>query len=62
MLRCDAVRCGSVLRCVVVTRTWTELIGGISPALFAGYDRTPKHAVEQFVSLSVDYGLIFPLL
>ncbi|GFZ43993.1 tRNA-dihydrouridine synthase 4 [Saitozyma sp. JCM 24511] len=32
-----------------------------NPALFAGYDRTPKHAVEQFVSLSVDYGLIFPL-
>lgn len=33
-----------------------------SPALFAGYDRTPAHAVENFVNISVDYGFIFPLL
>ena len=33
-----------------------------SPALFAGYDNTPKHAIEQFVNLSLDYGFIFPLL
>ena len=33
-----------------------------SPALFAGYDKTPKDAVEQFVNLSTDYGFIFPLL
>ncbi|ORY34056.1 hypothetical protein BCR39DRAFT_234517 [Naematelia encephala] len=32
-----------------------------NPALFAGYDKTPRHAVEQFVNLSVDYGFIFPL-
>ncbi|EIW70695.1 hypothetical protein TREMEDRAFT_68173 [Tremella mesenterica DSM 1558] len=32
-----------------------------NPALFAGYTKTPIHAVEQFVNLSVDYGLIFPL-
>lgn len=30
--------------------------------MFAGHDKTPKHAVEQFVNLSVDYGFIFPLL
>lgn len=33
-----------------------------SPALFAGYERTPRHAVENFVNLSVDYGFIFSLL
>jgi tRNA-dihydrouridine synthase 4 len=33
-----------------------------SPALFAGYDKTPIHAVEQFVNISKDYGFIFPLL
>lgn len=33
-----------------------------SPALFAGYDRTPRHAVEQFINLSLDYGFIYPLL
>lgn len=33
-----------------------------SPALFAGYDKTPKHAVEQFINLSLDYGFIYPLL
>ncbi|ORX36705.1 hypothetical protein BD324DRAFT_601451 [Kockovaella imperatae] len=32
-----------------------------NPALFAGYETTPAHAVEQFVNLSVDYGFIFPL-
>lgn len=33
-----------------------------SPALFAGYAKTPTHAVEQFVNVSLDYGFIFPLL
>ncbi|KLT42981.1 FMN-linked oxidoreductase [Cutaneotrichosporon oleaginosum] len=32
-----------------------------NPALFAGYDRTPVHAVENFVNLGVDYGFIFSL-
>ncbi|BEI79989.1 hypothetical protein CcaverHIS002_0105180 [Cutaneotrichosporon cavernicola] len=32
-----------------------------NPALFAGYDRTPVHAVENFVNLGLDYGFIFSL-
>ncbi|KAK4689067.1 tRNA-dihydrouridine synthase 4, partial [Tremellales sp. Uapishka_1] len=32
-----------------------------NPALFAGYKRTPRHAVENFCNLSVDYGFISPL-
>lgn len=31
-------------------------------ALFAGSASTPKHAVENFVRLSMDYSLIYPLL
>jgi tRNA-dihydrouridine synthase 4 len=34
----------------------------ISPALFAGFDKTPIHAAEQFTNLSLDYGFIHPLL
>lgn len=32
-----------------------------NPALFAGYDKTPRHAVQQFINLSLDYGFIYPL-
>ncbi|KAI5453565.1 tRNA dihydrouridine synthase [Naganishia albida] len=32
-----------------------------NPALFAGYSSTPKHAVENFVRLTMDYSLIYPL-
>jgi len=33
-----------------------------NPALFAGYDRTPIHAVSNFVQLSTKYGVLpFPL-
>lgn len=31
-------------------------------ALFAGYSSTPKHAVENFIRLTMDYSLIYPLL
>ncbi|KAJ9117967.1 hypothetical protein QFC20_000248 [Naganishia adeliensis] len=30
-------------------------------ALFAGYSSTPKHAVENFIRLTMDYSLIYPL-
>lgn len=33
-----------------------------NPALFAGYDRTPHHAVAHFVNLATDYGFIHSLL
>ncbi|KAH8114851.1 FMN-linked oxidoreductase [Phellopilus nigrolimitatus] len=32
-----------------------------NPALFSGYEVTPPEAVEKFVHISTDYGLIFPL-
>ncbi|EJT45654.1 hypothetical protein A1Q2_00858 [Trichosporon asahii var. asahii CBS 8904] len=32
-----------------------------NPALFAGYERTPSHAVANFVNLATDYGLIYSL-
>lgn len=32
-----------------------------NPALFAGYERTPSHAVTNFVNLASDYGLIHSL-
>lgn len=32
-----------------------------NPALFAGYKRTPSHAVTNFVNLATDYGLIHSL-
>lgn len=32
-----------------------------NPALFAGYEKTPLEAIKEFVHLSADYGLIFPL-
>ncbi|WWD17345.1 hypothetical protein CI109_101786 [Kwoniella shandongensis] len=32
-----------------------------NPALFAGYKVTPSHCISQFINLSLDYGLIFPL-
>lgn len=32
-----------------------------NPALFAGYETTPKHAVESFAQLAIDYGLPYNL-
>ncbi|KZT37172.1 FMN-linked oxidoreductase [Sistotremastrum suecicum HHB10207 ss-3] len=32
-----------------------------NPALFSGYDETPPSAIKEFVRLSTDYGLMFPL-
>ncbi|KDQ10089.1 hypothetical protein BOTBODRAFT_36518 [Botryobasidium botryosum FD-172 SS1] len=32
-----------------------------NPALFSGYEQTPSSAVEHFVRLSTDYGMLFPL-
>ncbi|WVN88276.1 uncharacterized protein L203_103479 [Cryptococcus depauperatus CBS 7841] len=32
-----------------------------NPALFAGYDKTPKHCVSQFINLGLDYGFNFAL-
>lgn len=46
---------------LVVTDT-PAMTADNSPALFAGYDKTPSHCVEQFVNVSLDYGFIFPLL
>lgn len=32
-----------------------------SPALFAGYDKTPEDCISQFINLGLDYGFNFSL-